>query len=414
MAQIDPAAFARTSSVDVVIPVWNGAEVIADCLRTLYANSGERLRGVVAVDNASPDDSAAQIEQQFPQVQLLRSSFNLGFAGGVNLGVQAALHAGSPAEGRMERGDVVVLLNQDCLVEPGWLDALCAGLDSDPQAAVAGCTLLNADDTVNHAGARLEMPLAYSQHLTVVAAAPARMEYVTGAAFAIRHQAWETIGAFDEDFYPAYYEEADYCYRARQHGWGVLYVPAARVRHLQTGQTWRKDPLLYWTQQHRSRYRFVAKHCGGEELAAFFAAERAAVEVEPWFDQAMGRVLATRYILRGLDATLQRRSQELGAAPSLADKRRLQVELADLAQAGLRRAVAYVQADLTEKEAQLEARREELREAQRQARTRSQRVYHKMGLLYVEDDFEHRDVHGEILRAAQLYVLTILTEYDYR
>jgi GT2 family glycosyltransferase len=92
------------------------------------------------------------------------------------------------------------------------------------------------------------MPLAYSQHVTVAAAAPTRMEYVTGAAFAIRHQAWETIGAFDEDFYPAYYEEADYCYRARQHGWGVLYVPAARVRHLQTGQTWRKDPLLYWTQ----------------------------------------------------------------------------------------------------------------------------------------------------------------------
>ena len=140
----------------------------------------------------------------------------------------------------------------------------------------------------------------------------------------------------------------------------------------------------------------------------------AAVEVEPWFDQAMGRVLAARHVLRGLDAHLAAPQPELGTAPLPADKRRLQVELAGLAQAGLRRAVAYVQADLTEKEAQLEARREELREAQRRARTRSQRVYHKLGLLHVEDDFEHRDVHGEILRAAQLYVLTVLTEYDYR
>jgi GT2 family glycosyltransferase len=399
MAQTDLALPACTTGVTVIIPVWNGAEVIADCLRTLYANSGKRLRSVVAVDNASPDDSAAQIDQQFPEVRLVRSPFNLGFAGGINLGIQNASE------------DVLVLLNQDCLVEPGWLDALCAGLDEDPQAAIAGCTLLNADGTINHAGARLEMPLAYSKHLTTVTAAPARMDYVTGAAFAIRRPLWEAIGPFDDDFYPAYYEEADYCYRARRHGWGVLYVPGARVRHLQMSRDWRKDPLLHWTQQHRSRYRFVAKHLGGADLAAFFAAERDAVEVEEWFDQLMGRVLAARHTLRGLDAILQRRVHELCEPPALADKRRLQVELADLAQAGLRRAVAYVQADLTERAAQLEARRAELHEAQR---TRSQRVYHKLGLLHVGDSFEPHDVHGEVLRAAQLYVLTVLTEYDYR
>jgi GT2 family glycosyltransferase len=403
MAQTVPAAPARTSGVIVVIPVWNGEQVIADCLRTLYANSGERLRCVVAVDNASPDDSAAQIEQHFPQVQLVRSSYNLGFAGGINLGVEA-----SPPPG--DGGAVIVLLNQDCLVEPGWLDALCAGLDGDPQAAIAGCTLLNADESVNHAGAHLEMPLAYSKHLTAITAAPERREYVTGAAFAIRRQAWEAIGPFDEDFYPAYYEEADYCYRARRLGWGVLYVPGARVHHLQNSQAWRSDPLLHWTQQHRSRYRFVAKHFGGDDLAAFFAAERAAVEAEQWFDQALSRVLAARHTLRGLDATLQRRRQELCEPHSLADKRRLQVELGNLAQSGLRRAVAFVQTHLTEREAQLQAQRE----AQQQARTRSQRVYHKLGLLHAGELFENPHVHEEILRAAQLHVLTLLTEYDYR
>jgi hypothetical protein len=86
------------------------------------------------------------------------------------------------------------------------------------------------------------------------------------------------------------------------------------------------------------------------------------------------------------------------------------VELGNLAQSGLRRAVAFVQTHLTEREAQLQAQRE----AQQQARTRSQRVYHKLGLLHAGELFENPHVHEEILRAAQLHVLTLLTEYDYR
>ena len=366
--------------------MWNGAGVIADCLRSIYANSGDFLRGVIAVDNASPDDSAAVIEREFPQVHRVHSSFNLGFAGGVNLGVDAAF-------ARDAELDAAVLLNQDCLVEPGWLVALCAGLSGDGQAAIAGCTLLNADGTVNHAGARLELPLAYSHHLTAVTAAPARMDYVTGAVFAIRRAAWQTLGPLDEDFYPAYYEEADYCYRARRHGWGVLYVPAAKVRHLQSSQEWRKDPLLHWTQQHRARYRFVAKHFSGGELGAFFAAEHAALFAEAWFDHIMGRLLAARHVLRGLDATLQRRCQDLDEQPMLADKRQLQVGFADLAQACMQRAISFMQPD---------------------ARTLSQRVTRRLGLAQDGAETAADALHDPSLRAAKTYVLALLAEYEYR
>ncbi len=386
MAQIDSAAPACTSAVTVVIPVWNGAGVIVDCLRSLYANSGAPLRRVVAVNNASPDNSAAEIAREFPQVHLVHSSFNLGFAGGVNLGIDAAF-----AED--EEVDAVVLLNQDCLVAPQWLDALCAGLSGDAQAAIAGCTLLNADGAVNHAGARLDLPLAYSQHLTTVTAAPVRVDYVTGAVFAIRRAAWQTLGPLDEDFYPAYYEEADYCYRARRHGWGVLYVPGASARHLQTSQAWRQDPLLHWTQQHRARYRFIAKHFSGGELAAFFAAEHAALAPEAWFDQMMGRLLAARHVLRGLDATLERRVRELDEPPALADKRQLQVGFADLAQAGMRRAISHMQAN---------------------ARTLSQRVSRRLGVAQNGAATAVDALHDPSLRAAQTYVLALLAEYEYR
>ena len=385
MAQIDPAASARTSAVTVVIPVWNGAEVIADCLRNLYTHSGTALRRVVAVDNASPDDSVAVIERAFPQVHLVHASFNLGFAGGINLGVERAF-----AEDEL---DAVVLLNQDCLVEPQWLDALCAGLDGDAEAAIAGCTLLNADGAVNHAGARLDLPLAYSHHLTDVTAAPTRMDYVTGAVFAIRRAAWQMLGPLDEDFYPAYYEEADYCYRARRRGWGVLYVPSAQVRHLQMSRQWRKDPLLHWTQQHRARYRFIAKHFSGGDLAAFFAAEHAALAGEAWFDQMMGRLLAARHVLRGLDATLQRRCRELEEQPGLADKRQLEVGFADLAQASMQRAISFTQPT---------------------ARTLAQRVTHRLGLAQNGRAAGTDALHDPSLRAAQTYVLGLLAEYEYR
>jgi GT2 family glycosyltransferase len=376
MAQTSPPVLA---SATVVIPVWNGASVLQQCLAALYANSGPALEAVIAVDNGSADDSVACIEREFPQVQLIRSSFNLGFAGGVNLGIEAAASS------------LVVLLNQDCLVDPGWLAALCAGLAGDPQAAIAGCTIYNADHSVNHAGARLQLPLAYSQHLTAIAPAPTRVEYVTGAVFAIRRTAWETLGPLDEDFYPAYYEEADYCHRASRHGWGVLYVPAAGAHHLQSSRAWRSDPLLHCSHQHRARYRFVAKHFAGGALADFLAAEQGALAAEEWLDQALGRALAARRTLRELDGALVRRRQELGDDLSAADRRRLEVEMAVLAQAAFQRSCQLAQRSHPE--------------------SLLRRVRRRLGLLAADPDHRPPAVAQQ---AAQTHVLSLLAEYEYR
>jgi GT2 family glycosyltransferase len=375
----------------VVIPVWNGADVIGDCLAALYAHSGPRLQAVVAVDNASADDSAALVTQQFPQVQLILSPYNLGFAGGVNLGIERAFADSDASSGANSVADFVVLLNQDCLVDEGWLDALCAGLADDPQAAIGGCTIYNADDTVNHAGAILELPLAYARHFTTITPTPQRVEYVTGAVFAIRRAAWEGLGSLDADFYPAYYEEADYCYRARRRGWGVRYVPAASAHHLQTSRAWRSDPLLHCSHQHRARYRFVAKHFGGAMLAEFLAAEQAAAAAEEWLDQALGRALAARHTLRGLDATLLCRRQELDDCLAPADRRRLQVELAAMAQTALQRSCRLAQRS--------------------HAEDLGRRMRRRLGLLGADDGHQPP---AAAQQAAQLQVLSLLAEYEYR
>jgi GT2 family glycosyltransferase len=295
----------------VIIPVWNGADVIADCLDAVYAHAGDRLGEVICVDNASPDSAAAIITGRFPQARLIAQAVNLGFAGGVNAGLRAA------------HGDVSVLLNQDCLAQAGWLDALLAALEAHPEFGIAGCTIFNADGSINHAGAQLRKPGALGQHLTERGdGQPRAVDYVTGAAMAIRRSTWDTVGPFDEGFYPAYYEEVDYCYRARQHGLAIGYVPTATVRHLFSSREWQHDPIKHWAAHQHCRYRFVGKHFAAAELTAFFEFEAAEIEAEPSFEMNTARVLGSRDTLRRLAEIVARRAADL-ADPLTAEQVRL-------------------------------------------------------------------------------------------
>jgi GT2 family glycosyltransferase len=286
----------------VVIPVWNGASVIDRCLEAVEAYSESQLLDVICVDNASTDTSAQRIRENYPMVKLLSQPVNLGFAGGVNVGIKHS------------RADVVVLLNQDCIVRSGWLSALLSVFERHPEAGIVGGTIFDAEDQVHHAGAKIHHPDAVGVHITTVDddAEPKPVEYVTGALYAIRRITWETIGFFDEGFYPAYYEECDYCYRARRHGLETYYTPHARAVHLFSSQEAASVPFKHAANQHAARYRFVCKHFNGEELPQFFAAECDAVSTEQYFNHAVGRVLAARDILRGLPDIIERRRQDIG------------------------------------------------------------------------------------------------------
>jgi GT2 family glycosyltransferase len=280
----------------VIIPVWNGASVISRCLDALYTHSGAELLEVICVDNASSDESANIIARRYPQAKLIREPVNLGFAGGINAGMQIA------------RGDFFVLLNQDCLAQEGWLAALASAFETNPQFGIAGCTIYHANGALDHAGACMTRPNAIGEHLTDVGnGEPRVVEYVTGAAMAIRRQTWDAIGCFDEGYYPAYYEESDYCHRARYKGIETAYVPRARVSHLRSSREAQKDPVKHWANQQRSRYRFISKHFDECEIAAFFEAESAAIAGELYFDQAVGRLIGARDTLRGLRDILERR-----------------------------------------------------------------------------------------------------------
>lgn len=311
----------------VIIPVWNGASVIEDCLESVFALSGDELLEVICVENASEDDSAARIVARFPQVRLLRQPMNLGFAGGVNIGIEAA------------RGDVFVLLNQDCVVEAGWLAAFAEAFETHPEIGIAGCTVLNADGSVNHAGAVVARPDAFGVHLTELSATPRVVDYVTGAVFAICRQTRDAVGLFDEGYFPAYYEEADYCYRARRKGIQTAYIPAARVMHLFSSRESELYPFRHATHQHKMRYRFVCKHFTHSELEAFFAAEWEAIPQQTYLNEVFGRLQAAKYTLHNLLDILQRRHVDLEEPMSIERQRLIRMGFVRIA----RRALAEAQ-----------------------------------------------------------------------
>lgn len=285
--------------VSVIIPVWNGAGVVGRCLDALAAQVPAPAE-IICVDNASVDDSADVVAAR-PGIRLLRQAVNLGFAGGVNVGLAAA------------GGDLLILLNQDCLVRPGWLAALSEAAAASP--GVLGCTIYHADGVVDHRGALMKRPMAYGEHLTAECEAPVRpVDYVTGAAFAVARQVWQSLGPLDDGFYPGYYEDADYCYRARRKGFPVACSPKAEADHLRSGRGWMADPLRHWSDQHRCRYRFVTKHWAPAELSAFFALEADAIAREPYADLALGRLMACRDTVRALPDILARRAIDLGEA----------------------------------------------------------------------------------------------------
>lgn len=217
------------ASVAVVVLSWNGRDDTLACLRSLEAASYPRLT-VMCVDNGSVDGSADAVAAEHPDVRLVRLDRNLGFAGGMNTGIRAALASGA---------DYVLTLNNDTTVEPGFVEPLVVALRSDGSASAACAQILFADDPprVWYGGARWRPRRGYQgRHLRYGRPPLPRSDppYTTdracAAAMLVPRRVLEQVGAFDDDLF-AYAEDLDWSLRARARGLHALVVPASLVRH---------------------------------------------------------------------------------------------------------------------------------------------------------------------------------------
>jgi GT2 family glycosyltransferase len=207
-------------NVVAVVLTWNGREDTLACL--------ESLRGIetVCVDNGSTDGTAAAVAERFPDVELIPTEVNLGFAGGNNVGIRRALDRGA---------DWVLLVNNDATVEPGLVEALAAAAAARPDAGVLACKVLFADsDRLWYGGASFDPYLGRSRHLGFGEPdAPGGIGdtvRATGAGMAVSRPAIERAGLLDEELF-LYVEDLEWCLRIRAAGFAVVYVPGARVRH---------------------------------------------------------------------------------------------------------------------------------------------------------------------------------------
>jgi len=247
----------------VIVLSWNGETYLPDCLNAVMSQT-HTPHEVILVDNASTDGSVESVATNFPPVRIICNDENLGFAGGMNVGLKLAT------------GDITVLLNQDTVVREDWLAELVKAMEADEHIGIAGCKILYTDgQTIRHAGGYLEYPLGLAHHYGCGELDQGQwdeqreVEYVTGAAMAIRREVLERIGYLDEDFFPAYFEDADICFRARQSGYKVVYVPTAVLLHHESASTETETVEQHYCY-HRNRLRLLLKHYTLEQFKQDF------------------------------------------------------------------------------------------------------------------------------------------------
>jgi GT2 family glycosyltransferase len=279
--------------VHVIIVNFQTPALVIHCLRSLVSEVRSTGCRISVVDNASADESVAQIAQAIRQegwtwVELLPLQKNLGFAGGNNAAIRPLLSSAPP--------DYIWLLNPDTVVRPGALSALLDFMEEHPEAGAAGSRLEDPDGTPQcsafrfptvasefETGIRLGVVSRLLARWAIAPSVPRNpcpMDWLAGASLLLRRSLLDAIGLLDEEFF-LYFEEVDYLLRARRAGWQTWYVPASRVVHLvgqASGVTDTKRPAKrlprYWFESRRHYFcknhgRLYAALANGAWLAGF-------------------------------------------------------------------------------------------------------------------------------------------------
>jgi GT2 family glycosyltransferase len=218
-----------------VIPSWNGAYFLGECLRSLTAQTSRAH--IIVVDNGSTDGSAELVSEQYPDATLLTLPSNRGFAGAVNVGIGHALRLGA---------EYVALLNNDAVAEPDWLERLIECADRHPEAGIVTPKFLLSDGVhIDSTGDFYSSwGWAYPRGRDEVDQGqydgPELREVFcgSGGASLFRARMLEEVGLFDEDYF-AYLEDQDLGFRAQLMGWRARYEPGARAYHRMMGTSTR-------------------------------------------------------------------------------------------------------------------------------------------------------------------------------
>lgn len=249
--------------VSIIIVSWNAREYLIGCLMSLYEEDLPWAE-IIVVDNGSSDGSPEAVEELFPEVRIIRSDENLGFAKANNIGIMASA------------GKYVCLVNSDVVVLGGCLEALKSRMDSDPSAGLVCPKVLNPDMTLQPTlrrfpsikGALLSAIGLDSRncmpHDRVMEA-----EAVSGCFMLVRRAAIDQAGLLDERFF-FYAEDKDWCRRIRNSGWKIIFLPEAKAVHY-GGSSSSAAPVRFYIELHKANLKYWRKHHGSAWAAVYLA-----------------------------------------------------------------------------------------------------------------------------------------------
>src|SRR5579862_299710 len=257
-------ATAGAARITILILNWNGKTDTLQCLESL-GRLTYPCNEIVVVDNASGDDSVATIAARFPNVTVLQSGGNLGFAGGNNVGLRHVLASSS---------DFVLLLNNDTQVAPDLLERLLDVVAAHGDRTTVGAVTLSVErpEAVQFGGATWEPAAFHFRWLhgklddPAYAAEMIESDYIQGSAMFIPVAALREMGLFDERYFLVY-EDTDWCYRARARGYKCWVSTRARIWHKESPSFGGKNALyvyfatrnrLLWARNHFGRRGVIA------------------------------------------------------------------------------------------------------------------------------------------------------------
>ncbi|MBW7991968.1 MAG: glycosyltransferase family 2 protein [Planctomycetes bacterium] len=296
--------------LSIIIVSWNVREDLLRCMRSIKENEPSCDFEVIIVDNASTDDTVNMIKKSFSEVKLITNQQNRGFAAANNQAIE------------LSQGEYVLLLNPDTILHPKSLDILVKFMDSNEDMGACGPKLLNADGSTQDSVRRFpSFRGALHRHTVFKFVGIFKGEYrkwvmydfkndkqrdvdqVMGAALMVKRSVTEQVGLMDERFF-MYYEEVDLCYRIKQAGWRIVFIPEAVITHIGGGSSG-QIPVSKRIMAMTSLLKFFRKHRGKFATRLFSCVFKPAVILR----DLMNIVLSTiKYIFA--TATLDRKGRK--------------------------------------------------------------------------------------------------------
>jgi GT2 family glycosyltransferase/lipopolysaccharide/colanic/teichoic acid biosynthesis glycosyltransferase len=223
--------------LSIIIITYNSRSPVERCLASLEAYEPSCDHETIVIDNASEDGTIDMVAGRFPRVRIVANGENLGYSRAVNQGMQ------------LSSGRAILIINPDIVVQEGSIDRLMEFMDAHPDAGIIGSKLVYPDGRLQHScrayytvsalvfrrtflGKLFPRAKPLRDHLLLDYdhETPRKVDWIIGACMLVRREALAKVGLMDERFF-LYFEDIDWCYRMKNNGWSVYYVPASVMVH---------------------------------------------------------------------------------------------------------------------------------------------------------------------------------------